>query len=62
MKSIAVLIGVLLGGGLEMQAETGLFEAVRNGDDGLVRTLIRSGADPNTRNSLGAWCRSQRRD
>jgi ankyrin repeat protein len=54
MKSIAVLIGILLGGGLEMQAETGLFEAVRNGDDGLVRTLIRSGADPNTRNSLGA--------
>src|SRR5262245_62753309 len=52
MKLIAVLVAVLLSG-LEVQAETELFEAVRNGDARLVRTLIRSGADPDTRNELG---------
>jgi ankyrin repeat protein len=53
MKSIAVLVAVMLSG-MEMQADPGLLEAVRKGDAGLVRTLIRSGADPDTRNAIGA--------
>src|SRR6266567_7085376 len=53
MKSTIALAAVLLGG-LGLRAETGLFEAVRNGDLATMKTLLRSGVDPNSRNYVGA--------
>ena len=51
MKSTIALAAVLLGG-LVLRAETGLFEAVRNGDLAMMRALLRSGVDPNSRNYI----------
>ena len=52
MKLTVLFVAALLSG-LELRAETGLFEAVRNGDLATVQTLIRSGAGPNSRNYIG---------
>jgi ankyrin repeat protein len=53
MKLTVVIAAALLGG-LGLRAETGLFEAVRNGDLATMKALLRSGADPNSHNYVGA--------
>src|SRR5436309_237180 len=53
MKSTIALSAVLLGG-LALRAGTDLFEAVRNGDLTMAKALLRAGADPNSRNYVGA--------
>jgi ankyrin repeat protein len=53
VKLTIVLAATLLGG-LMLRAETGLFEALRNGDVATIRTLVRSSADLNSRNYIGA--------
>jgi hypothetical protein len=52
MKLTVVIAAALLGG-LVLRAETGLFEAVRNGDLATMKALLRSGADPNNHNYVG---------
>src|SRR5215471_12026748 len=53
MKFTIVLAATLVGGSV-LHAEAGLFEAVRDGNLTNMRALLRSGADPNSRNYVGA--------
>jgi uncharacterized protein len=52
VKLTLILLLTLLSG--QARAETELFDAVRRGDTATIRLAIRSGADPNGRNYVGA--------